>query len=794
MKRYILRFILFLLPFALSACAGKESFTIGSDPYLRIVVNNTADTPATQLPDMSAAYVLNLTSEAYSSAASASKHVAKSKRFHISSNLRWKILPADGQSPDWIHPFPESGDKDGVFFFKAARNTDPAVGREVYYSVYVELASGKYEPIQGMIHIVQAPSPQFLETSAARFSLNAAASTQRLIVSSNVDWSYRVEPKTEYATADIAWIEDLSQHSSTKQTDTLRFAISQNNFGVRGADIIIDYELDGTPKTEKITLTQYPAVETFIEGFPVKWVVRHPDYLGYFSSSFPANGTIPPVSGDGIIVFNNDAGRAADKQSNVLLDYHDNSPRATGVWPGDYCSFIANPAVSAGSIVKLVFATRSSASGQKYWRLEYKDGETWKICGTSYTEASVLGPDGKPVVYTHAMNENGATNVTVEAIVIYSEDTDRVEFRFICAANARADGKAAAKSPNTGTWRLSVDEIDANDEFQPQISIIAAGSRVLVPANLSVAPSYLAFEGNSNLASAKRFTVTSDQPFTITPDQDWIHVSESVSEAGENLAFTVYCDASSETSIREGSIVIKAGITRTEIPVIQAGAGGGEPVDPDALIASWSFPEPGTSWVSGKDFSISSSESGAWVYSDTHAGKLSVNRDAGVQTPANATTYKRESATFDSKVWLRQDAMEKGCYWLIEAFNVDRPAGKYTLKFRTCASASGPKYFLLQYSLDGGASWTDVNATTGTFYYNDDETTTPFEIKYTYWLHSGNTLEDIEESFTLSSSFNGTLMLRAVVAEDYRASKNGKIDKAGSNRIGDYMSINFEKQ
>jgi len=302
-----------------------------------------------------------------------------------------------------------------------------------------------------------------------------------------------------------------------------------------------------------------------------------------FAETWPTNGTIQPVSGSGLITWHNECGKAADTAGKVATDVSDNSPRASGVWPGDYLELVAGSPVSAGTIVKLTFATRVSGTGQKYWRLEFRDGDVWKIAGQSFTDPDVMGPDGQPVVYTHTMASDGSTNILVESLANYTSNTDQVEFRFICAANSQANGKGPLAAPNGGTWRLSVNEKTADDPYQPQISIVAAGAETLTKANLVVNPAYLAFEGTG--MGERKFTVSCDQDFTLTPSASWIHVDVSESSAGEDLPFSVKCNDNNTSGIREGSITIKAGITRTDIAIIQGAAGGGEPArDPFITI------------------------------------------------------------------------------------------------------------------------------------------------------------------------------------------------------------------
>ncbi|MBP5539686.1 MAG: BACON domain-containing protein [Bacteroidales bacterium] len=566
MKQY---FIILISALALSSCLREDGFRSEGPPHFSIVVQDGGELPVAELAPMSAQYTLNLGSDAYSSADNAPKHITKAHRFHVTSNLRWKILPADGRMPDWIRPFPAKGEKDGIFFFKTARNIDPNESREALFNILVDDGSGAWTPLDGMLSVCQDKSGHFLEMSAARFNATAAAQTLRLRVLANVDWTYSLSPMSEYATDNVDWITDLTVHPADQQIDTLVFKLPENSGGIRGANISVQYQIDGVSLTDVVPLVQYPATEVQLDGFPVNWHVRVSGNT--FAATFPANGTIPPVSGAGMITFHNEAGKAADTQGNVKLDVSDNSPRATGVWPGDYCEFVASSPVSSGTVVKLTFATRSSAGGMKYWRLEFRDGEVWRPVGKTYTDASVPGPDGNPVVYTHTMNPNNV-NTLVEAVAIYTEHTDQVEFRFICAANSRVSGGPAA-APNTGTWRLSVDTANISDAYQPSISIVAAGSEPPAPAMLSVSPLFLSFEPSSS--GTKTIRVTSDQTFTVTAEQSWIHVNPTTEYAGENVSISVTCDDNALQQIREGYVTIVAGITRKQVAIIQAGSGGG---------------------------------------------------------------------------------------------------------------------------------------------------------------------------------------------------------------------------
>lgn len=878
MKRFLI--LLCALCALAAGCTREKGFTIKGDPYFSIVVLDDADVQIAALDEMTSQYTLSMTSDGYSKTANATNHVSKAVRFHITSNLQWKIVPATGEAADWIHPFPDTGEKDGIFFFKAERNIDPENGREMLFNVLVDKGAG-YEPIEGMIRVQQDKSDHFLEMSAAKFNMASTGGKVTLRVKANVDWEYSLAPMADYATENTDWITDNSEHVPGKQVDTLMLELQPNDKGIRGAVLTLSYSIDGVAKTDDVYITQYPAAETSLEGFPVKWAVRVADNT--FAGTFPSDGTISPVSGSGLITFNNDCGKAADTKGNVKLDVSDNSPRAAGVWPGDYCEFAAFSPVSAGTIVKLVFATRVSATGQKYWRLEFRDGETWKVVGNPLTDESVSGPDGRPVVYTHAMNSDGATNIMVESAAIYTENTDQVEFRFICAANYQASGAGPLSAPNGGTWRLAVDSTTADDPYQPCISIVAAGSEVLVPAKLSVNPSYMVFEGRPS--GGKQFTVTCNQPFTLSSSESWIHVSAGQSEAGENLPFSVTCDASGLESTREGKVTIKAGITRSEISIIQgagAGGGGGGISDPfiavmsgsnvtlpyssgtytvrlmtnvelavqasdtwlsaskvsesgsdiktveyrvshslnsstsatrtagirfynsssnvDAVVVFTQAMNPGDSptefpiiWsmpaannVRGVDYDLNN-VSGSYVYSDTHDGKMTVIRTSTTQATSSNTTYQaRSEDRWGGKHCLLHYGIYKGDYWLFEVFNVKNPAGTYTIDYLMESSGNGPKYFVLEYSLDG-TSWTTIDGKAGT--YGSAESFT-----YSYSLDTASTVTPVVKTFRLGEMSDfATLSIRARCVSISRvAGTDMALNHGATNRVGGHVNIEFD--
>lgn len=554
-----------LSAFALIACQQEE---IVQSPEFSVV--DEAGNVVMSL-EQSNQYTLDLMSNAYSLAANASTETLKSQALSVNSNCNWRIVAAeDGQ--DWIHPYPDHGEKEGKFIFINDRNFDQKQDRTAYFNIIVNDGE-KDTQLDGMIIVNQAASADFLKVSKAALDiLKEGAKNQKISVLTNLKWSYTLTPDSDYATEDLSWIDDKTVHPVDQCIDTLVFTFADNSNGtIRGA--ILDIKVDGKPEFDtSIKIVQYgPDVE--IEGFPVNWEVDCKPNT--YAATFPSSGIIPPVSGAGQIRFDNTCGKAADVNNKTLFDISSDCPRVTGVWPGDYCEFKAASPVSAGSLIKLVFTTRVSGTGHKYWRLEYRDGSEWKIAGVPMTDETVMGPDGNPVVYTHVMNADGSTNIVVSSVVKYENTTDEVVFRFYCAANYQANGTGALAAPNGGTWRLAMDGAETGSPLNPSITCVAAGSEVLTPANISVSgvsDNLMTFEGSPE-APAK-FSVTSDMDFSVTADVPWLRIDNGVGLADETKEVSVTCAPSDQSTLRQGQIEIKSGISKYLIKVVQSSAGG----------------------------------------------------------------------------------------------------------------------------------------------------------------------------------------------------------------------------
>lgn len=509
--------------------------------------------------------------EYFKYSAAASDEVLKAQVFTVASNCSWRLVPV-GDDQAWVRPFPDSGEKEGRFIFLVERNNDQNKDREACFNVFLDDGVREIQ-VEGMLVVRQNAAVDFLKLSTAAENIVKEGEKRRKIrVTTNLDWNYKLSPDADFATENLDWLKDETVRESSFASGTLVFSYLPNLDGaIRGA--VLEVEVPGKPEFNKtVKITQFGA-EVSMEGFPVKWAVRIPDNT--YAGTFPANGTAAPVEGAGILVFNHESGLAHDVDKKGKFDVSDNCPRVSAVWPGDYCEFKAFSPVSAGSIIKLSFTTRVSATGQKYWRLEYRDGEEWKIAGLPLTDENVQGPDGLPVVYTHAMNPDGKTNIEVNSAVKYKYTTDEVVFRFICAANEQAQGLGPLEKPNGGTWRLSVNSKDAADPGQPLISCVAAGTESMIPAKIEVSDiegDLILFEGRP--AGPVKFKVTSDMDFSVVSDVPWLTVENGEGEAFETREISVCCEESRLASMRKGKLTIKSGITKRTVTVVQSAAGG----------------------------------------------------------------------------------------------------------------------------------------------------------------------------------------------------------------------------
>ena len=301
----------------------------------------------------------------------------------------------------------------------------------------------------------------------------------------------------------------------------------------------------------------------------LQFEIENSDFTAANSSTFPATSQFNAKKGNGYIKYVPFDLSGTNGNNKYKLDISGNDPRCTGPWPEDYWLFYGNDPIKSGSQVQIKFGARTSATGHKYWKLEYLDGKTWKTAGTPLMTTDLANN----VEYTHAMNADGATNITVNETVTFTRNVEHGQFRFRCVANWQANGSGALAARNGGSARLAV-ESAGNNAPQPTIMILKEGDGSAsepVEANITSSVSYLTFEGTP--AGPKTLTVNSDQAFTATSSASWLKVDPASGAANKDVTLTVTCDPSELSTLREATITVLAGETEYKIPVIQSAAG-----------------------------------------------------------------------------------------------------------------------------------------------------------------------------------------------------------------------------
>ncbi len=145
-------------------------------------------------------------------------------------------------------------------------------------------------------------------------------------------------------------------------------------------------------------------------------------------------------------------------------------PYVTGAWPGDYWLFSAtdNYEYPAGTSLHIKFLTRVSATGQRYWMLEYFDGKDWKPA--EEYPLSTETESGTNAVYNFV---EPTSNIAVECEWKLAAPCREPMFRMRCVANAQANDKGPLAAPNGGTCRIA-DNGDEGEDAGPVFEVTDA--------------------------------------------------------------------------------------------------------------------------------------------------------------------------------------------------------------------------------------------------------------------------------------------------------------------------------
>lgn len=197
---------------------------------------------------------------------------------------------------------------------------------------------------------------------------------------------------------------------------------------------------------------------------------------------------------------------------------------------------------------------------------------------------------------------------------------------------------------------------------------------------------------------------TAETTFTVRADTDWtieVPVAEtwySVTplSGAANTDVTVTVTPTPNTGgARDGSFTIQSGTNTETILLSQAPSAS-------ALHFEWSFPA-----TAEENNMVSRTE--RWYKSDD--GKARIDAVRAVDNPSNPDmSYSLGYDNEIGRILMYRFALDD--YWLF-TLPVKNFKANTTLNLRALisSSASGPKFYILEYSADGQASWTSVNTT-----------------------------------------------------------------------------------
>lgn len=185
---------------------------------------------------------------------------------------------------------------------------------------------------------------------------------------------------------------------------------------------------------------------------------------------------------------------------------------------------------------------------------------------------------------------------------------------------------------------------------------------------------------------------TAETTFTVRADTDW---TIEVPAAETWYSVTPLSGAANTDGARDGSFTIQSGTNTETILLSQAPSAS-------ALHFEWSFPA-----TAEENNMVSRTE--RWYKSDD--GKARIDAVRAVDNPSNPDmSYSLGYDNEIGRILMYGFALDD--YWLF-TLPVKNFKANTTLNLRALisSSASGPKFYILEYSADGQASWTSVNTT-----------------------------------------------------------------------------------
>lgn len=470
---------------------------------------------------------------------------ADAKVFTVRSNKPWELVAA--QEYDWLKAFPNKGEGDGQFCFiiKANNSTE---AREAIFTLMV---GGEAQTT--VFTVSQGPRGEFVKADKDNFTLGFTETLLKLKVERNVQ--IELNTISDDSNANGSWITLADEQPEAE--DSLYIKVAESTLlPPRSAQVAI--RMVGDEKVAD-TLAIFQAGTQELYGLPAVWRFNGRQAEEPYKSNWEVNNKVPSDEGLGTFTFVlNEAQADNGKYKRTIGGTGD--PYVTGAWPGDYWLYEVPAVIPANTLLSINFMGRVSATGHKYWMMEYLDGEEWKPVGAVLTSEET----GETVEYTNAMQN---ANAPVGGSFKVKNAMTSLKIRYRCMANWQSDpakgGALAAR--NGGTARMTGDD-------NAELRIEVLGTNVGDLADVTMSAKHVALEGAAE--SEGTFTFTSTEAWVLTTTDNWYTFSPERGNANEETTVTVKAiDANATGALRKGKLTLNAGMSVIDVEIVQGAAG-----------------------------------------------------------------------------------------------------------------------------------------------------------------------------------------------------------------------------
>ena len=470
---------------------------------------------------------------------------ANAKVFTVRSNKAWELVAAEEY--DWLKAFPNKGEGDGQFCFIIDANNSTE-GREAIFTLVV---GGEVQTT--VFTVTQGPRGEYVKASEKSFTLGYEEAILKLKVERNVQ--IELKPVSDDSNANASWVTLAAEQPEAE--DSLYIKVAESTLlPPRTAKVAISMVGD---ETVADTLTIFQAGTQELYGLPAVWRFKDRQAEEPYKTNWEVNNKVPADEGLGSFSFViADESNLTSKFSRVIGGTGD--PYVTGAWPGDYWLYEIPALIPANTLLSINFMGRVSATGHKYWMLEYLDGEEWKPVGTVLTSEET----GETVEHTNAMQN---ANAPVGGSFKVKNTMTSLKVRYRCMANWQSDpAKGGALSArNGGTARMTGDD-------NAELRIEVLGTNVGDLADVTMSAKHVALEGAEG--SQGTFTFTSSEAWVLTSTDSWYTFTPERGNANEETTVTVTAtEANATGALKKGKLTLNAGMSVVDVEIVQGAAG-----------------------------------------------------------------------------------------------------------------------------------------------------------------------------------------------------------------------------